>query len=120
MSSSSSSSDVTYTNETHTNDSQDEKKRNQRDATTMSRLIKLHNFGREFSIAFDVFYRVDDSDYPSLFKSNVEFFRRIEVNILIDDWKEPATDVKDSTCTYVMVLLLIFIYSISLSIICNT
>lgn len=86
----------------------------------MARLTKVHNLGRKFLIVLDVFYRVVDGDYSYLFKSYVSFFGHSKVSILIGDWKEVSADVKDSIWIDIMVLILIFIYSISLSIISNT
>lgn len=71
--SSSSSSDETYTDKTHINDSQDGKNKKQIGATTMAQLTKAHNPGRKFLIAFHVFYRVVDGELFALFKSYVAF-----------------------------------------------
>lgn len=114
------SSSLPSSDETCINDAHDGKKRKKSCVIMMARLTKVYDSGRKFMFMFDMFYRVVGGDYSLLFKSYVVFLGRSKVNILIDDWKEEPMDVKDDIWTKVMVLILIFMYSISLYIIYNT
>ena len=107
-------------NETQTNATQS--KRSQRGVTMMPQFTSVRNSsGEKILIEFDSFYRVVDCEHYSTFKSYVAFLGRSNVSILINDWKQVDENVKESIWTDVKVLhTIIFIYSISLPIISNT
>lgn len=105
--SSSSSNEATYTNETSSNDSQyvvgEKKKKHQRGATMMAKLANVCNSCVKLQVEFNVVYTILDGLYSSLFKSYVVFLGRSKVNILLDDWKDVAVEVKHSIWTNIQI-----------------
>ncbi|CAK8578208.1 unnamed protein product [Lathyrus sativus] len=79
-----------------TSDTQNKKKISQRGVTMLTKVTKVHKSDNKFPIVFDLYYRVVDGEYSSLFKSYVAFLGCSKVSILIDDWKQAPEAIKDS------------------------
>lgn len=86
----------------------------------MAQLAKVHKSGVKYLIELSDVYTILDGPHTSVFKSYVVFLGHAKVSILINDWKDVSTKVKDNIWIHVKLLILILIDSKLLYIITNT